>query len=184
MIIGYARCSSQGQSYDGQVEALHAAGAEAIFSEKESGARTDRPELARALASLKPDDVLTVTRLDRLARSTLDLHTILARVSAAGAGFRSLGEPMIDTTSPHGRLLLAMLGAMAEFERTLILSRTSEGRRRAMAQGVRFGPRPKLSAIQIAEARRRVAEGETPTHVAAVMGVSRQTVSRAVGAIQ
>ena len=184
MIIGYARCSSQGQSLDAQLDAVSAAGADLIYSEKESGVKTDRPELAQALKCLQAGDVLLVTRLDRLARSTLDLHTILARVSAAGAGFRSLGEPMIDTTSPHGRLLLAMLGAMAEFERTLILSRTSEGRRRAMAQGVRFGPRPKLSAIQIAEARRRVAEGETPTHVAAVMGVSRQTVSRAVGAIQ
>lgn len=180
MIIGYARCSTREQDYSTQVERLTSAGAEHIHAEKESGAKTDRPELARALAALQPGDVLTVTRLDRLARSTLDLHTILARVAAAGAGFRSINEPMIDTTSPHGRLLLAMLAAMAEFERTLILSRTSEGRERARQRGVKFGPRPKLSPVQVAEARRRCREGESPAHVGAVLGVSRQTICRAV----
>ena len=180
MIVGYARCSSQGQSYEGQVEALQVAGAETIFSEKESGARTDRPQLSRALATLKPGDVLTVTRLDRLARSTVDLHNILAKITAAGAGFRSINEPMLDTTTPHGKLLTAILGALGEFERSLILSRTEEGRRRAMARGAKFGPRPKLSARQIDDARRRIEAGETIAGMAELFKVSRQTISRAI----
>lgn len=181
MIVAYIRVSTHGQTLDAQHDAVTAAGAERIYAEKESGARTDRPELARALDALQPGDVLTVTRLDRLARSTLDLHTILARVAKAGAGFRSINEPMIDTTSAHGRLLLAMLAAVAEFERALILSRTSEGRARAKDRGAKFGPRPKLSPVQTAEARRLAAEGKPRNHIAAVLGVSRQTVERAIG---
>lgn len=182
MIVAYCRCSTIGQSLDAQIDAVRSAGAHVIFAEKESGARTDRPELARALAALSAGDVLMITRLDRLARSTLDLHNILAKVSAAGAGFRSLAEPMLDTTTAHGKLLTAILGALGEFERSLILSRTDEGRKRAQARGVRFGPKPRLTPIQVAEARRRVAEGETPTHLARLFQVSRQTISRAVGA--
>jgi len=184
MIVGYARCSSQSQSYDGQVEALRAAGAEIVHAEKESGVKQDRPELARAIESLKPGDVLMVKCIDRLARSTLDLLTLIERVGKAGAGFKSLQEAWIDTTTPHGLMILTVLGGVAAFERSLILSRTKAGRERAMARGVRFGPKPRLSPIQVAEARRRAAEGESPTHIAAVLGVSRQTVSRAVGAIQ
>jgi DNA invertase Pin-like site-specific DNA recombinase len=90
-------------------------------------------------------DVLLVTRLDRLARSTRDLLNVLATVSERGAGFRSLADPMIDTTSPHGKLILAVLAALAEFERSMILARTSEGRTRAQARGIRFGRKPKLS---------------------------------------
>lgn len=183
MIIAYLRVSTGGQSLDAQRDAARAAIAPGdpflIFEEKESGARTDRPELERALAALSPGDVLTVTRLDRLARSTLDLHNILARIAAAGAGFRSLHEPMLDTTTPHGKLLIAILGALAEFERGLIYSRTSEGRARAKAHGVKFGPKPVLSPPQIAEARRRRAEGESPGHIGAILGVSRQTILRA-----
>jgi DNA invertase Pin-like site-specific DNA recombinase len=155
MIIGYCRVSTDGQSLEGQQSALLAAGAEKVFAEKVSGAKTDRKALARAIAALASGDVLLVTRLDRLARSTRDLLNVLASVSDRGAGFRSLADPMIDTSSAHGKLILAVLGALAEFERSMILARTSEGRIRAQARGVRFGRKPKLTAHQVAEALAR-----------------------------
>src|SRR5271166_6332838 len=144
MIVGYARVSTVEQSLDGQVAALKAAGAEKVFSEKASGAQTDRRSLAKALASLKAGDVLLVARLDRLARSTRDLLNVLDAVGKAGAGFRSLADAWADTTTPHGRLMLTVLGGLAEFERELILARTGEGRKRAQARGVRFGRPPAL----------------------------------------
>jgi DNA invertase Pin-like site-specific DNA recombinase len=134
--------------------------------------------LSRAIAALSEGDVLLVTRLDRLARSTRDLLNVLESVSRKGAGFRSLADPMIDTTSPHGRLILAVLGALAEFERSMILARTSEGRKRAQSRGVKFGKRPKLSAFQITEALRRKEAGETLTDIGRSYGVSHSTISR------
>jgi DNA invertase Pin-like site-specific DNA recombinase len=128
MIYGYARVSTDGQTLDAQIAALKAAGAEKVFSEKQSGVKTDRAALARALAALGSGDVLLVTRLDRLARSTRDLLNVLATVSERGAGFRSLGDPWADTTTPHRRLMVTVLGGLAEFEGALILSRD---RRRA-----------------------------------------------------
>jgi DNA invertase Pin-like site-specific DNA recombinase len=178
MIICYLRVSTDSQSLDAQREAV-AHLADRIFEEKESGARTDRPELAKAIAFLQPGDTLTVTRIDRLARSTLDLLTIIDRVAKAGATFKSLADAWCDTTTPHGKLMLTVLGGLAEFERSLIATRTGEGRRRAMARGVRFGPRPKLSPIQIAEARRQLDAGASYTAVAELFGVSRQTIMRA-----
>jgi len=138
-IFGYARVSTEDQTLDNQLAALKAAGAVKIFSEKESGAKTDRKALARAIEMLDQGDVLIVTRLDRLARSMLDLLNTLEQISKRKAGFRSLAEPAIDTTTPHGKLLLTILGGLAEFERSLILSRCNEGRQRAMANGVVFG---------------------------------------------
>jgi DNA invertase Pin-like site-specific DNA recombinase len=134
MIVGYARVSTDGQTLDAQHQALIGAGAEKVFAEKVSGAKTDRKALAKAIAALGQGDVLLVTRLDRLARSTRDLLNVLASVSEKGAGFRSLADPMIDTTSPHGKLIIAVLGALAEFERSMILARTAEGRTRAQAR--------------------------------------------------
>jgi DNA invertase Pin-like site-specific DNA recombinase len=113
MIYGYARVSTDGQSFESQVAALTAAGAEKVYSEKQSGVKTDRAALAKALAALNAGDVLVVTRLDRLARSTRDLLNVLATVSERGAGFRSLGDPWADTTTPHGRLMLTVLGGLA-----------------------------------------------------------------------
>jgi DNA invertase Pin-like site-specific DNA recombinase len=121
MIRGYARCSTRDQSYEGQIEALRAAGAEQIYAEKESGAKSDRAELARAIADLQPADVLMVKCIDRLARSTLDLLTLIERVSKAGAGFRSLQEAWLDTSSPSGMMILTVLGGVAQFERSIIL---------------------------------------------------------------
>jgi DNA invertase Pin-like site-specific DNA recombinase len=110
-----------------------------MFSEKISGARTDRPELSKLLKRLGNGDVLMVTRLDRLARSTRDLLNILDTVAKAGAGFKSLTDTWANTTTAHGRLMLTVLGGLAEFERELILARTGDGRKRAKARGVRFG---------------------------------------------
>ena len=150
MIVGYARVSTDGQTLDHQQAALAAAGAEKVFAEKVSGAVTDRKALAKAILALSPGDVLLVTRLDRLARSTRDLLNVLDAVGKAGAGFRSLADAWADTTTPHGRLMLTVLGGLAEFERELIRARTDEGRKRAKARGVRFGRKLKLTSHQCA----------------------------------
>jgi DNA invertase Pin-like site-specific DNA recombinase len=126
MIVGYARVSTDGQTLDAQHAALAAAGAEKVLAEKISGAVTDRKALAKAIAALGPGDVLLVTRLDRLARSTRDLLNVLDAVGERGAGFRSLADAWADTTTPHGRLMLTVLGGLAEFERELIKARTDE----------------------------------------------------------
>ena len=126
MDLGYARVSTREQDLTGQVAELQAAGCAKIFSEKASGARGDRAELARVIKRLQPGDVLVVTRLDRLARSTRDLLNVLG-------GFRSLKDAWCDTTTPHGVLMLTILAGLAEFERTLIKARTGEGRERAKA---------------------------------------------------
>jgi len=178
MIVGYARVSTDGQTLDAQLASLRAAGAEKVYSQKVSGARSDRAQLAKAIAALSSGDVLLVTRLDRLARSTRDLLNVMANVSERGAGFRSLADPMIDTTSPHGKLILAVLAALAEFERSMILARTSEGRKRAQARGVRFGRPLKLTDFQIKEALARRASGEPLADIGRSYGVSHSTISR------
>ena len=177
-IYGYARVSTDGQTLDAQITALKAAGAEKVFSEKVSGAVTDRKALSKALAALGQGDVLVVTRLDRLARSTRDLLNVLATIAERGAGFRSRNDQWADTTTPHGKLMITILGGLAEFERSLILARTGEGRTRAMARGVRFGRKPKLTAFQIAEAIRRREAGEAMTDIGRSYGVSHSTISR------
>jgi DNA invertase Pin-like site-specific DNA recombinase len=180
-VIGYARVSSCGQELEGQLSALQAAGATRIFQEKVSGAVTDRKALAKAITALSKGDVLLVTRLDRLARSTRDLLNVLATISEKGAGFRSIADPMLDTTSPHGKLILAVLGALAEFERSMILARTAEGRTRAMQRGVRFGRKPKLTGHQRAEALARREAGEPLTEIGRSYNVSHSTISRLEG---
>ena len=178
MIVGYAWVSTDGQSLGAQHEALREAGAAQVFSEKQSGVKTDRAALGRCLASLEAGDTLVVAKLDRLARSTRDLLNTLATIGEAGATFRSLGDNWADTTTPHGRLMLTVLGGLAEFERHLILSRTDEGRVRAKARGVRFGRKPKLTKHQQAEARARLAHGETLVAIARSYNVSHMTISR------
>jgi DNA invertase Pin-like site-specific DNA recombinase len=125
-IYGYARVSTGGQSLASQDAQLRAAGCTKIYAEKISGGRSDRPELAKLLKRLDRGDVLIVTRLDRLARSTRDLLNVLDAVGKAGAGFKSLGDPWANTTTPHGRLMLTVLGGLAEFERELIIAGTGE----------------------------------------------------------
>lgn len=177
-VIGYARCSTDQQDYSGQVEALRNAGAEVVYAEKQSGARSDRPQLAKAISGLLPGDLVIVTKADRLARSTLDLLKTLDAVTKAGAGFKVLDNPALDTTSPYGKLLLQVLAAIGEFERSLIISRTSEGRIRARAKGIKFGRKPSLNAFQRSEAKARLAAGETTREIARTFGVSHSTISR------
>jgi DNA invertase Pin-like site-specific DNA recombinase len=178
MIVGYARVSTLEQDLSGQLVELRSAGCAKVYSEKASGARGDRAELQKVIDRLEPGDVLIVTRLDRLARSTRDLLNVLENVKEAGAGFRSLKDTWADTTTPHGQLMLTILGGLAEFERTLIRARTGEGRERAKARGVRFGRPKKLSTHQRREAIDRIAAGEAVAEVARTFGVDRATLSR------
>ena len=178
MICGYARVSTDGQSAAAQVAELTAAGCEKVFSETASGAKTDRTQLKKAIASLAAGDVLVVTRLDRLARSTRDLLNLLATLTEKGAQFRSVRDTWADTTTPHGRLMLTVLGGLAEFERELIRSRTGEGRERAKARGVKLGRRHCLTVAQRTFVAQQRANGESVRHLAKVLGVSKATIGR------
>jgi DNA invertase Pin-like site-specific DNA recombinase len=178
MIVGYARVSTDGQTLDAQQAALRDAGCEQVFAEKQSGAKTDRAQLARAIATLAEGDTLVVCKLDRLARSTRDLLNTLAAIAEAGATFKSLGDPWCDTTSAHGKLMVTVLGGLAEFERHLILARTTEGRKLAQRRGVRFGRKPKLTVHQRQEALARRAAGEALVEIARSYNVSHSTISR------
>ena len=177
-LYGYARVSTRDQDLAGQVAELNAAGCVRVYREKVSGAKTDRAELAKVIRRLEAGDVLVVSRLDRLARSTRDLLNVIDAVSTRGAGFRSLRDTWADTTTPHGRLMLTVLGGLAEFERELIRSRTSEGRKRAMARGVRFGRPHKMTVHQRQEALARVASGETLADIARSYNVDASTICR------
>jgi len=180
-IYGYARVSTDGQTLDAQRAALLSSGAERVFQETASGAKTDRRELAKALKVLNAGDTLLVTRLDRLARSTRDLLNILDVVSKAGAGFRSLADAWADTTTPHGRLMLTVLGGLAEFERELIKARTGEGRARAKARGQHMGRPSRLNVHQRREALEAVVAGNiTQADLARRFAVSQSTISRIV----
>jgi len=178
-VYGYARVSTDGQTLASQQAALREAGAVKVYAEKVSGASTDnRREFARAIKALGPGDVLVVTRLDRLARSTRDLLNTLDAIAKAGAGFKSLADAWADTTTPHGRLMLTVLGGLAEFERELIRARTAEGRTRAKARGVHMGRPAALNRDQQREALARREAGEALTDIARTFGVSHTTISR------
>ena len=179
---GYARVSTNGQDLSSQEAELLAAGCAKVFKEKVSGAKTDRAELAKALRRLEPGDVLIVSRLDRLARSTLDLLNVLATIGQREAGFRSLKDSWADTTTPHGRLMLTVLAGLAEFERELIRARTGEGRKRAKDRGVKFGRPTALTAHQRQEALQRLANGDAQADVARSFNVSQATISRLAAA--
>ena len=178
MLYGYARVSTDGQDVDAQARQLTAAGCQKVFKEVASGAKTDRAQLGRLLGTLTVGDIVTVTRLDRLARSTRDLLNILSTIADKGASFRSLGDTWADTTTAHGRLMLTVLGGLAEFERELIRTRTTEGRDRAKARGVRMGRPPKLTQHQKREARARLDQGETQEDIARSFNVHHSTISR------
>jgi DNA invertase Pin-like site-specific DNA recombinase len=175
---GYARVSTNGQDLAGQEAELLAAGCAKVYREKVSGAKTDRAELAKLIRRLEPGDLLVVTRLDRLARSTRDLLNIVAAIAERGAGLRSLHDTWANTTTPHGRLMLTVLGGLAEFERELIRTRTGEGRKRAKDRGVRFGRPAALTPHQRHEALHRLANGEVQADVARSYAVSQATISR------
>jgi DNA invertase Pin-like site-specific DNA recombinase len=179
-LLGYARVSTYGQTLDSQLDQLRKAGCTSrnIYREKVTGARADRRELNRMLGKLAPGDVVTVTRIDRLARSTFDLFAIVKRIADAKAQFRSLAEPWADTGTSTGRLMLAVLGGLADVERDLIRTRTAEGRSRAKAQGKHMGRPPSLTPAQQKEASRRRAQGATLDELARSYNVSRATISR------
>ncbi|MCF5803352.1 recombinase family protein [Pseudomonas tremae] len=182
-LIGYARVSTDGQDLANQQAALKAEGCTRIFAEKVSGAKRDRVELERMLDHLRTGDVVVVTRLDRLARSTRDLLDIAERLRSIGAGLRSLAEPWADTTSPAGKMILTVMAGIADFERSLILERTGAGRTAAKARGVKFGRTPSMTPEKLQAAKVLLAEpGLTTSQVAATIGVHRATLYRALSA--
>jgi DNA invertase Pin-like site-specific DNA recombinase len=176
--LDYARVSNFGQTLAAQLEQLRADGCAKIYREKATGLRADRRELLRLLKALTPGDLMTVTRIDRLARSTFDLFAIVKRIVDAGGQFHSLAEPWADTGTSAGRLMIAVLGGLADVERDLIRTRTAEGRSRAKARGQHMGRPRKLNPAQQAEARRRRAEGATLTELARSYNVAVATISR------
>ena len=177
-VFGYARVSSQDQDLSAQEAELRAAGCAKVYREKVSGTKTNRAELMKVVNKLEPGDVLVVTRLDRLARSTRDLLNLLASISERGASFRSLRDTWADTTNAHGRLIITVLAGLAEFERELIRSRCGEGMARAKDRGVRFGRPPKMTPHQRQEARRRLEAGETQSDIARSYNVDATTIGR------
>ena len=178
MQVGYARVSTDDQDLTLQRAALKKAGCKRLYEEKVSGAKRQRPELNRLLDQLRAGDVLVVSRLDRLARSTRDLLEIAELLKQAEAGLRSLHEPWADTTSPAGRMVLTIFAGMAEFERDLINERTSSGRVQAKARGVRFGRPPKLTGEQIKLAGRLIDEGTSVPEASKILKVHRTTLYR------
>jgi DNA invertase Pin-like site-specific DNA recombinase len=180
MKLGYARVSTDDQTLDGQSKRLSAAGCEKLFEEKISGAMRNRPKLERLIEQLRKGDILVVTRLDRLARSTSELLRIAERVTEKGAGLQSLDEPWADTTSPSGRMVMTIFAGIAEFERTLILSRTSDGRVAAKARGVTFGRPKKMRLDQQELARELVRDGKSISAVARTFNVHPATIHRVI----
>ncbi|WP_269717209.1 recombinase family protein [Caulobacter sp. NIBR2454] len=183
MLIGYARISrGDHQDLAAQLRTLSEAGCEKVYDEEASGADAARPQLKELLARLEPGDVLIVWKLDRLSRSLSDLLLTLAKVEAAGAGFRSITEA-IDTTTAAGRLMMHMIGAFAEFERAMIRERTMQGLETARRAGRHLGRKPKLKPSQKAEIVRMIEDGRgTPAHAAGLFNVSKATVKRVVAA--
>lgn len=179
MILGYARVSTEDQHLDAQLAALEAAGAGRVFAEKVSGTRIARPELERLIDQLRPGDVVVVTKYDRLSRSLQDLLGIVARIQAAGSGFRSLAED-IDTTTPAGRLVFHVFASIAQFERERIAERTREGLAAARRRGRVGGRPPALSPEQRAEVRRlRDDDRRSIAELARLFRVSQNTIRRA-----
>jgi DNA invertase Pin-like site-specific DNA recombinase len=178
MIYGYARVSTDAQDLTSQLDQLKAAGCERVFREKVSGATADRPQLKKLMATIGAGDVLIIPAVDRLSRDTTDLLVIARDLQKAGAGLRSIAEPVVDTTSDFAELVLAMLGVSAKLERRRIGERTARGRADAKAKGVKFGRKPKLTPHQQREARQRLDGGETQRSIARSYNVSQATISR------
>lgn len=180
VVYGYARVSTIGQTLETQKQALTAYGVDKLHSEKVSGVaqRVDRAELQKMLNALKPGDLVVVAKLDRLARSTLDLLRIIDQIGKAGAEFKSLGDSWADTTTAHGRLMMTILAGIAEFERELILQRTSEGRARAKAEGKRMGRDFKLTPHQRKEVLERLKGGESARDLGKVFNIDHSCISR------
>lgn len=181
-LIGYIRVSSVGQSLEVQREKMIAAGVEPdhIFEEKKSGTNTNRPALQEALRFARKGDVFIVSRVDRLARSSSDLHRILADLAKKGVEFKCLDQPNIDTTSPQGKLLLGILGSIAEFENDLRKERQMDGIASAKAKGTKFGRKPKATGDVAESIRAMRAEGLLIRDIMQKTGLSKATVYRAL----
>jgi DNA invertase Pin-like site-specific DNA recombinase len=179
MIYGYARVSTDAQDLTSQLAQLKAAGCERVFREKIGGETADRPQLKKLMAAVGPGDVVIIAAVDRLSRDTTDLLVIARDLQKAGAGLRSIAEPVVDTTSDFAELVLAMLGVAAKLERRRIKERTARGRADAKAKGVKFGRKPKLTAHQKREAiKRRDVDEETLRSIGRSYNVSAATISR------
>ncbi len=185
MLIGYARVSKiDQQDIRAQVQELKRAGCKRIYQENASGGRWDRPQLHKALEQLRGGDVFVVWKLDRLSRSLKDLLNVLERITEAGAGFRSLTES-IDTTTAAGRMMLQMLGAFAEFERSMVRERTRLGLQAARERGRVGGRQPKLTSHQRAEAVKMVTTGaKSAAEVARLFRVHRSSISRLLAQVR
>ncbi len=180
MKLGYARVSTEDQHLEIQRGRLVHAGCEMLFEEKISGAARGRPELEKLIGHLRTDDTLVVARLDRLARSTIDLLHIAERIKDKKAGLQSLDEPWADTTSPSGVMIMTVFAGIAQFERSLILKRTDEGRKAAMSRGVTFGRPRKMRPDQAELARQLVLEGKSISAVARTFNVHPATIYRCI----
>ncbi|NKB53671.1 MAG: helix-turn-helix domain-containing protein [Rhizobiaceae bacterium] len=178
MKIGYARVSTKYQTLDTQLSRLERVGCELFFEEKVSGVAKKRPQLEKLLSQLRKDDVLVVTKLDRLARSTSELLRIAEVLNEKNAGLQSLDEPWADTTTPAGKMIMTVFGGIAEFERSLILTRTQEGREAALARGVPFGRPSKLRPDQKEVVRDLVKSGQSIASVARTFNVHPATIYR------
>ena len=177
MILGYARVSTDAQDLTSQLAQLKAAGCERVFREKISGATANRPQLRKLLAAVTHGNVVIIPAVDRFSRDTTDLLLIARDLQKAGAGLRSIAEPVVDTTSDFAELVLAMLGVAAKLERRRIKERTERGRVDAKVKGVKFGHKPKLTPHQQREAiKRRDKEGETLRSIARSYNVSTATI--------
>ena len=151
IIIGYARVSTTEQNLDRQTDALTVSGAEKIFTEKITGRESERPELMRMVDQLRDGDIVIISELTRLGRSTKDLFAIVEQIQSKGANIKSLKETWLDTTTPHGKLMFTIFAGLSQFEADLIAERTREGLAAARARG-RLGGRPKMDADKIKQA--------------------------------
>lgn len=175
MRIGYARVSTKDQELENQKARLTETGCELFFEEKISGAAKQRPQLEKLLGQLREDDVVIVTKLDRLARSTAEFLRIAESINEKNAGLQSLDEPWADTTTPAGKMIMTVFGGITEFERSLILTRTQEGCEAAQARGIAFGRPPKLRPDQKDVARDLVKDGQSIAAVARTFNVHPAT---------
>lgn len=178
MKIGYARVSTQDQNLSFQIEELEKAGCRKIFKEKVSGVHSKRIELEKMIEQLREGDQVIIYKLDRLARSTKELLNICDKINEAGASFKSLSESWADSGSAGGKMILTIFAGIAEFERELIIERTSAGRKLAMKNGIEFGRPKKFSSEQKAAVRTLVDNGSSVKQVAETFKVHPATIYR------
>jgi DNA invertase Pin-like site-specific DNA recombinase len=176
--VGYARVSSTGQDLTLQLEKL--AGCDKVFKEKRSGIDAGRPALKTCLEYLREGDTLLVTKLDRLARSTPDLYRIVSELAEKGVSFKVIDDPSIDTNSRTGKLIMGILALIAEFENDIRRERQQDGINKAKAQGVRFGPKPILTAEVVQKVKELRAEGLTVPEIMRRTKLSKASIYRAL----